>query len=128
MFNVGEKIRQIRLERGIEQSVLAERIGVSQGFISQIERGLEIPSLKRLNDIAKALNVPVETLHKDKVLPLNDPAIFSHFDEETKRFLANEKSVPYVILAKELTEEGVAPEDIVAIKEAVKTILKIKNK
>lgn len=128
MFNVGGKIRKIRLERGLDQTTLAERAGVSQAYISQVERGLETPSIECLFAIASALNVPVTIFFEDNAVSLNDPAILEHFDDETKHFLAKEESVPYVIFAKDLKEEGITIEDIESIREAIKTILQLKRK
>ena len=41
-MDIGEKLRQLRLQRGLTQEELADRCELSKGFISQVERNLEI--------------------------------------------------------------------------------------
>jgi XRE family transcriptional regulator, regulator of sulfur utilization len=54
---VGDKIRELRQARGWSQENLAQRVGVVQSAISQIERGTAGPTLSTLFDIARALSV-----------------------------------------------------------------------
>ncbi len=57
MVILGEKIRDLREERGYTLSDMAERAGLSISYLSEIERGAKRPSLKTLDKIATALNV-----------------------------------------------------------------------
>lgn len=54
---IGKKIRHIRQQQKMTSTVLAERIGVTPAYISQIERDLAEPSLSVLRKLAQALNV-----------------------------------------------------------------------
>jgi len=64
MTGVGQKLRELRLKRGLSQTKLAQEVGVSQTFISALEMGLKQPSLKTLLALADALSVsPDELLH-----------------------------------------------------------------
>lgn len=56
---IGERMRELRKDRGLSIQELADRVGLSIGMISQIERGLSTPSLRSLRLLAEALNVPV---------------------------------------------------------------------
>jgi tetratricopeptide (TPR) repeat protein len=58
---VGERIRRLRLERGMSQSELAAG-RLSKGFISQIESGRSRPSPESLRFIAQRLGVPMVAL------------------------------------------------------------------
>jgi HTH-type transcriptional regulator, quorum sensing regulator NprR len=58
---VGERIRRLRLERGMSQSELAAG-RLSKGFISQIESGRSRPSPESLRFIALRLDVPLVAL------------------------------------------------------------------
>ncbi len=58
----GKRIREIRIQAGITQEKLAELSGVSSNFISQIERGRNKCSLETINNLSKALNVPLHEL------------------------------------------------------------------
>ncbi|SMG31017.1 transcriptional regulator, XRE family with cupin sensor [Rhodococcus rhodochrous J3] len=52
---VGGVIRAVRRQEGLSARALAARAGVSQAFLSQVERGLNAPSLATLYRIADAL-------------------------------------------------------------------------
>ncbi len=52
---VGSVIRAVRRQEGLTARALASRAGVSQAFLSQVERGLNAPSLATLYRIADAL-------------------------------------------------------------------------
>jgi transcriptional regulator with XRE-family HTH domain len=54
---VGNRIREIRLERGLTQEEVGEAVGVSYSYIGRIERGQKNISLQTLSKIAHALNV-----------------------------------------------------------------------
>ncbi|MTI47162.1 helix-turn-helix domain-containing protein [Sporosalibacterium faouarense] len=54
---MGDKIRDLRREKKISSTILAESIGVTPAYISQIERNIVEPSLPVLRNLAKALNV-----------------------------------------------------------------------
>jgi len=56
---LGEKIRRRRNEVGMSMKELSEMIGLSSGFISQIEREIAEPSITSLRKIAEALNMPI---------------------------------------------------------------------
>ncbi len=56
---LGERIRRMRRDRFLTQLDLAEQVGVTNGQISTIERGLSAPSIGTLRRIALALGVPV---------------------------------------------------------------------
>nr|DAP99645.1 MAG TPA: helix-turn-helix domain protein [Caudoviricetes sp.] len=60
--NVGEKIKKYRKDRGITQKELAEAVGVTQAMIAYIESDLKMPSVNILFNIAKELNVSVDSL------------------------------------------------------------------
>ena len=52
-------IKLFRTMRKITQEKLSELSGVSTDYISELERGKKVPSIKRLELIAKALDVEI---------------------------------------------------------------------
>ena len=52
-----EVLREMRQEKGLSQEELADRAGLHRTYISQVERGLKSPSLRSLEQIARALGV-----------------------------------------------------------------------
>jgi transcriptional regulator with XRE-family HTH domain len=61
--DVGNFIREQRRAVGLSVRKLASLAGVSNPYLSQIERGLRRPSAEILNGIAKALRISSETLY-----------------------------------------------------------------
>jgi len=55
--DVGAFIRQQRERSAISLRKLAERAGISNPYLSQIERGLRKPSAEILKSIARALSI-----------------------------------------------------------------------
>ena len=60
---VGKFIRQQRKGAQLSLRKLAEAAGISNPYLSQIERGLRRPSAEILQGIAKALRISAETLY-----------------------------------------------------------------
>ena len=59
---LGANIREIRKQRGLTATALAASAGVSQPFLSQVERGRAMPSLLSLHRIARALGSTAQEL------------------------------------------------------------------
>ncbi len=57
--DLGQAFRRRRTELGMTMQSVADAAGLSVGFISQVERGLAVPSLSSLVAIAEALDRPV---------------------------------------------------------------------
>lgn len=58
----GNRIAQRRIHAGIKQTNLAETVGISNNYLSSIERGKERPSLEILVSICNALHVTPDYL------------------------------------------------------------------
>ncbi len=56
---IGARLRELRKDRGFSIQELADKVSLSIGMISQIERGISTPSLRSLRLLAEALDVPV---------------------------------------------------------------------
>lgn len=61
--SLGDYLREQRVANRLSLRQLAEATGVSNPYLSQIERGLRRPSAEVLQQIAKALQVSAETLY-----------------------------------------------------------------
>jgi transcriptional regulator with XRE-family HTH domain len=59
---VGRRVRTGRLERGLTQEQLAVAAGVSQQYLSDLERGKRNPTVLILFDIGQALGLPAYKL------------------------------------------------------------------
>ncbi|MBT2480201.1 helix-turn-helix domain-containing protein [Streptomyces sp. ISL-94] len=61
--NLGEYLREQRRQAQLSLRQLADAAGVSNPYLSQIERGLRKPSADILQQLAKALRISAETLY-----------------------------------------------------------------
>ncbi|MBA2807214.1 helix-turn-helix transcriptional regulator [Streptomyces sp. KM273126] len=61
--NLGEYLREQRRNAQLSLRQLAAAAGVSNPYLSQIERGLRKPSAEVLQQVAKALRISAETLY-----------------------------------------------------------------
>ena len=58
----GKKIKSIRRARDITQEKLADLSGLSLQYIGEIERGRRNPSLTSIEQLSKALDIPMAEL------------------------------------------------------------------
>ena len=61
--SIGDFIREQREQTQVSMRQLAKRAGVSNPYLSQIERGLRKPSAEILQQIAKGLRISAEQLY-----------------------------------------------------------------
>jgi transcriptional regulator with XRE-family HTH domain len=61
-MQLGRKIRDLRLRRGLTVQQLAEATGLSKGFVSQVENSRTSPSLSTLQNLARSLETSVAFL------------------------------------------------------------------
>ena len=64
---LGARIAVCRLAHGLSQGIAARRIGKSQAWLSQAERGYFEPSHKDLKKIARVFGCPLASLRGDEV-------------------------------------------------------------
>lgn len=70
-MNIGTRLRQLRLERGLSQENLADALGLSTTAYGDIERNKTDLTLSRLLRIAQVLQVDLAVL-------LDDPLLLPH--------------------------------------------------
>ncbi len=76
--SLGDYVREQRLAAQLTLRQLAEQTGVSNPYLSQIERGLRRPSAEVLQQLAKALRISAETLYvRAGILNLEDAEVRS---------------------------------------------------
>lgn len=59
---IQQNIRKYRKQKGLTQAKLSLLVNVSKDYITSIECGKRVPSLKRLIQISNALNVDIKDL------------------------------------------------------------------
>jgi len=58
-MNIGETIRNFRLQKGMSQGDIEKRTGLLRCYLSRVENGHTIPSLDTLAKIASAMDLPL---------------------------------------------------------------------
>ncbi len=75
---IGEKLRFLRLQRGISQTDLSHDLGsITQSYLSYLEAGQKTPSLELVLRIAAYFGVSIEYLLRD-TLPIESPSAGSY--------------------------------------------------
>jgi transcriptional regulator with XRE-family HTH domain len=99
---IGAALRREREARGVSQSSLALRTGVSQSAISRIEAGREVPSLERWSRLLAGLGLRPEI----GLVPLAEPPSEPQHTEAARLFLTSgerlERAAGWNKLAREI--------------------------
>lgn len=66
MTDLVHNVRALRQEAGLSQAELADRVGVSQTWISRLELGQGNPTLSTLNRLAEAFDVRIADLLEEQ--------------------------------------------------------------
>lgn len=61
---IGKRVSQERRKKNLTTEKLAYENGISKGYLSDIENGKKLPSIKMLERIADALEVDISVLFK----------------------------------------------------------------
>jgi len=87
MTEIGDRIRKYRKEKGMTQSALAERLGVSTQSVSKWETGMGMPDVSQIVPLARALGVSTDTLFDftDRYKDINRRWQKACFDYESGR-------------------------------------------
>lgn len=87
-MNIGYKIKELRVARGLTQEELADRSELSKGFISQVENDLTSPSIATLVDILQCLGTDLKHFFNETI---DDQIVFKKDDyfEKTDTQLHN---------------------------------------
>lgn len=113
-MQIGKKIKKLRLKKGLTQEELGERTDLSKGYISQLERDLNSPSIETLFSILEVLgSTPKDFFDEEdddqKVIYTEDEMTI--FEDEEKHYKlqwlvpeSNEKEMEPVFLTFE--DEG----------------------
>ena len=58
-MNIGDTIRNFRLQKGMSQGDIEKRTGLLRCYLSRVENGHTVPSLDTLSKIAGAMELPL---------------------------------------------------------------------
>ena len=89
-YQLGKKIRSLRLTNHLSQAELAESIDVSTNYIGQIERGYRKPSLETLVSLCEVLHTSLDYILSDSRSSSDDYIMFN-IESELKKLSTDEK-------------------------------------
>jgi len=81
LHRLGERVRNLRHQRGITRKALAQHARVSERYLAQLESGLGNCSIVLLRRIARAIGLPVTQLVQEGAEPALDMVLLSQFLE-----------------------------------------------
>ena len=81
MATVGDNIKRLRLQAGWSQEQLAKKIGKTRSVISQYEKGVCLPRMGVVEDMASAFGVTKRDIIED-LTRLNAPTNLSEMEVE----------------------------------------------
>ena len=85
-MNIGETIRNYRLQKSMSQGDIEKRTGLLRCYLSRVENGHTVPSLDTLAKIATAMDVPLAQFFNENHGE-NGGKASPHLAEEEVRFL-----------------------------------------
>lgn len=77
-MEIGNKLKELRIQKGLTQEELADRSELSKGFISQLERDLTSPSIATLVDLLQCLGTDLKEFFSES--GREEQIVFHHSD------------------------------------------------
>lgn len=95
---LGKRIRESRIQKGYTQQELADRAEISVVYISEIERGIKMPSLNIFVKIIDTLDVSADYVLRDE-LPSGKEYIYDEITRQLKNLTPKQRKTAADILA-----------------------------
>lgn len=102
------KVAQLRLDLNLGQKELSQKVGTSDKTISQLERGVSVPRLEKLDTIAEVLHTTLADL-------------FESTEEVSDRRRKTLARINYILRSRSAT-------DLDAVLEILRHVFKIKRR
>jgi len=96
--NLGKRLKQIRVRKGLTQEALSTRSGLTKSYVSLLEAGKKIPAISTLSDIAAALGTTLGELFESMEEP-TDVAVVKKDD----RFQVAKNGPPFGYIYESLS-------------------------
>ena len=87
-MNIGETIRNYRLQKGMSQGDIEKRTGLLRCYLSRVENGHTIPSLDTLSKIAGAMELPLSQFFSEQGGHTNGSKGLPQLSDDEVRFLS----------------------------------------
>lgn len=126
----GDKFKHVRELRQLTLQELSNKCDLSVPYLSDIENNKKRPAMKSLERIAKALSADVAFFLDDKAVTFSELAKVSNYDmdEDIMKFVTDQDNLSYIVLAKQLSDEGISSEAFQLMLNNIKMLMKTLNK
>lgn len=94
-MNLGEKLKELRKQKRMTISDIARNTGLSSGYISNVERNLNSPTIENLRKIVHALSITLVELFQDQ----QESSKIVRKNERVTLIKANDHSTLYELLS-----------------------------
>jgi len=123
LVNLGKKIKMLRGTGPGKMTAqeLADKLKVSQPYISQIERGKRNASAKRIRDMADIFGVPYGYLMSDDVFTLDE----FNASQSLKKEYNSQRYIPYYVVVDKAIDREISPDEL---EDALNFVNRYKNK
>ncbi|WP_276485768.1 helix-turn-helix domain-containing protein [Paraflavitalea pollutisoli] len=92
-MNLGKTITTLRQKKNLKQTEMADMLGITHTYLSQVENNHKTPNVALLEKIAKTLNTPLPFLFffavDEKDIPEHKAAHFRMIEPLIKQFLTD---------------------------------------
>ena len=104
-MQIGRKIKNLRLKKGLTQEELGERTDLSKGYISQLERDLSSPSIETFFHLLEVLGCSPKDFFNEE--DYDQKVVYS--EEDQTRFEDEERGYRIQWLVPESNEKKIEP-------------------
>lgn len=114
--SIGRKIKEQRVKKNISQEELAEIVDVTPSYISNLERGNRLASLKTTLDIVNALDMSFDYL------------MLENMKNNSKEIKIDKNLIEFKNILEQIGDKGLIEEYITYCRGIANSTLEIKNK
>lgn len=129
-MDFGQKFRHVRKLREFSLDELSNKCGLSKTYLSEIENSKKHPSMKSLERISKALSADAAFFLDDNATTFTELAKVSGYEPpgDIMEFITSQEKLPYIVLAKKMSDEGLSPEAWEVMFSNIKLMMNTLNK
>jgi len=102
MNGIGLKIRELRIHQGKKLKEISQKVGVTASFLSQVERGVAVPSISSLKKISDALGISITSFFDEKAEKRIGNDFSPVIKKNERKILHPNPGVTYHLLSKTL--------------------------
>ena len=94
---LGKRIREARKQKSLTQQQLAEALGITDVYVSEIERGNKMPSIPLFIAIVEALDISADCLLRDNISS-GKSYIYNEFTERLDKLTPKQRRAALELL------------------------------